>query len=120
MICLKSCFMDLYLFPEDFKGVFDEIRSQFQMAPEYDGGTLFAYKYGTLRNGEMEFGLGSEDTALFYHHHPLDAEDYNSISVRSLYEELVLLRKNKITESDIIYEDWRQGRVINIGKMVEK
>src|SRR5688572_8554625 len=111
--------MDLYLYKDDFTEVFKAIRDQFNMTPEYDGGTLFAYKYGTLQKGQMEFGLGSYDTALFYYHHPYDSDDYNSFSVRSLYEEMLLLKKDRIPQGDIIYKEFQNGEVaINIGKMV--
>lgn len=113
--------MDLFIHLDDFKGVFDEIRSQYHMTPEYDGGTLFAYKYGTLKKGQMEFGLGNYDTALFYHHHPYDSDSYQLFSVRSLYEELVLLKKNRTPKEDIIYDEgWNGQVVINVGKMIER
>lgn len=113
--------MDLYLYKDDFTEVYKAIRDQFNMAPEYDGGTLFAYKYGMLKKGQMEFGLGEYDTALFYHHHPFDSDDYNSFSVRSLYEEMLLFKKDRIPQGDIIYKEFKNGEVaINIGKMVER
>jgi hypothetical protein len=112
--------MDLYLKKEDFKEVFKMIRDQFYMAPEYGGGDLYVYKYHPLSKDNAEFGLGNYDAALFDYHHPYDAEDYNSFSVRSLYEELILLKKNKVPEKDIIHEDSKHGRYINIGKMIEK
>jgi hypothetical protein len=69
----------------------------------------------------MEFGLGSYDTALFYHEHPYDSGSYHLVSVRSLYEELEALNKNRTPKEDIIYEEGWQGQVvINVGKMIER
>lgn len=112
--------MSLYLFQDDFKEVFEKIKDQFDNAPEYDGGTLFVYKYGNLRKDNMEFGLGVEDTMLFYHHHPMDADSYTMYSVRSVYEELILLKTHRTKEEDIIYKQIGGESAINLGRMIER
>lgn len=110
--------MDLYLRKQDFNEVFNLIKDHFGTVRNYGGGAFFA-RDGLLDKSNMEFAFDWSDTALFYHHHPYDAYDYNSIAVRSLYEVLIMLKKNKIPEADIIYEESAGEKLLNVGRMIE-
>lgn len=110
--------MDLFIDQENLKPVFQALKERHAWGVD----TLFVENGQFLKKGNLEFGMGSEDTALFYHHHPHDAEHYYSLSVRQVYECMVLLKKNKLPESDIIRETlpFSGKNVINIGKMMDK
>jgi hypothetical protein len=111
--------MDLYLRREDLEDVLNVIRNKCAL-PDYYG-DLYARKNSYLQKDSMQFGLGEYDRALFYHDHPYDSDEYHSIPVHSLYEELLFLKEHKLDEKDMIYEpEALDGNVINIGRMIER
>lgn len=98
---------------------FNEIYALVKDHLKYGASTIFYLPGNGIKKESLTFCYGPEDVALFYHHHPYDADWYHSIRADSLSKIMDKIEQGEL-QAKTLMEGSTGRQFIDLGLMVKE